>query len=244
MQPALQKILTELGLTENEAAVYLAALSLGPSTILKIAKTAEIKRTTVYSVVESLKQKGLMNTELKGWKQLFVAENPEKLKHILELKRERLKNSLPDFMSLYNLKENEPFIKYYEGAESVKSIYEKTLKELRPREYFYGISNEENWLSADEKYFKNFIDRRSKLNIEVKLLLQDTESARVHQAHARANEKIKILPKGENLTSNLMLTPQRIVINQLKPAPLSIAIENKSIIRMQKEVFEILWKSI
>ena len=38
MQPALQKILTELGLTANEAAVYLAALSLGPSTILKIAK--------------------------------------------------------------------------------------------------------------------------------------------------------------------------------------------------------------
>ena len=47
----LAKILIDLGLTENEAKVYVAALSLGPATILKIAQAAAIKRTTVYFVV-------------------------------------------------------------------------------------------------------------------------------------------------------------------------------------------------
>ena len=76
--------LTTLGLTDHEAAVYLAALSLGPATILKIAKAAEIKRTTVYSVIETLKLKGLVSVEVKGFKSLFVAEDPTKLETILE----------------------------------------------------------------------------------------------------------------------------------------------------------------
>jgi sugar-specific transcriptional regulator TrmB len=68
----LTKILTDLGLSEHEALVYLANISLGPTTILKIAQAAEIKRTTVYAVIESLKTKGLINVQIKGFKKLFA----------------------------------------------------------------------------------------------------------------------------------------------------------------------------
>ena len=101
----LTNILENLGLTENEAKVYLASLSLGQSTILKISRTAEIKRTTIYSVIESLKQKGLMKIEIKGWKKLFVAESPEKLDVMIKNRREELKSSLPEFLALYNLQD-------------------------------------------------------------------------------------------------------------------------------------------
>ena len=51
-------IITELektGLTENEAKVYLAALELGETTVIRLAKKAGIKRPTTYLVVDSLK---------------------------------------------------------------------------------------------------------------------------------------------------------------------------------------------
>ena len=99
----LLQILIDLGLSENEASVYLAALSLGPTTILKIAKTAEMKRTTIYSVIDSLKKRGLINIEIKGFKTLFTAENPEKLETMLDSHREQLRNSLPEFLGMYNL---------------------------------------------------------------------------------------------------------------------------------------------
>src|SRR3989338_6121463 len=108
----LIELLEELGLSENESKVYFASLSLGPATIIRIANTAEIKRTTVYSVVEALKQKGLINLEIKGFKKLYAAENPEKLETILEVKRNKLKAMLPEFAGLYNLKGGESFIKY------------------------------------------------------------------------------------------------------------------------------------
>ena len=120
----LVTILLDLGLTENEAMVYLATISLGPATIMKISRAAEIKRTTVYSVIESLKQKGLITIEVKGWKNLFVAESPEKLTSVINAKKQRLQNNMPEFLALYNLKGNESFLKYYEGIEAIKTIYE------------------------------------------------------------------------------------------------------------------------
>lgn len=137
----LKNILLELGLSENEALVYLASLHLGPSAILKIAKSAEIKRTTVYAVVESLKKKGLMNVEIKGWKKLFAAERPEKLYSTIEARKELVRENLPEFSALYNLKGEEGFIKYHEGLESIKSVYDSLLEEIKIHEDYLVISD-------------------------------------------------------------------------------------------------------
>ena len=146
---SLTNTLTTLGLTDHEAAVYLAALSLGPATILKIAGVAEIKRTTVYSVIESLKIKGLMAIHVKGFKKLFVAENPEKLKTILLTRQSLLAQTLPEFLALYNLKGTESTIKYYEGLAGVKSVYESLLTDVRPKEDYLIISHQAEWLNLD-----------------------------------------------------------------------------------------------
>jgi sugar-specific transcriptional regulator TrmB len=70
----------------------LSAVSLGPISILKLAQNSQVKRTTVYSVAENLIKQGLMRKKIKGFKTFFVAENPEKLKTILENKEIIFKN--------------------------------------------------------------------------------------------------------------------------------------------------------
>ena len=73
-----------LGLGANEAAVYIAMLSLGPATVLSISRASGVKRTTIYNVLESLKQKGLVRTDVRGFKQLYAAEHPKKLESMLD----------------------------------------------------------------------------------------------------------------------------------------------------------------
>lgn len=241
----LIETLKELGLSENEAKVYFASLSLGPASVLKIAKAAEIKRTTVYSVVESLKQKGLMNLEVKGFKKLYVAQDPEKLETILESKRNKLKNLLPEFAALYNLKGGESFIKYYEGLEAVKSVYEGLIKDIKPHEDYLIVSDQEKWLNADKEYFLEFSKRRAKLPIKIRLLLQDTPGAREFKNYEKIyNFKIKLLPSQTKLNTNLVVIPERAIIHQLTPPIIAIVIENQSVIQMFREMFEIMWKAI
>ena len=52
-------LLTNLGLSEKSAQVYVAALSLGTSSVQTLAKKSGLKRPTAYSYIEELLQEGL-----------------------------------------------------------------------------------------------------------------------------------------------------------------------------------------
>lgn len=241
----LKKILIDLGLTENETNAYLSSLSLGPSSILAISRAAQMNRTTLYAVIESLKQKGLMNVEVRGLKKLFVAENPEQLKVILENKKEQLELVLPDFSALYSLRGEDSTIKYYEGLSAVKNVYENILKDILPQEGYLAISDTKKLLSLDAAFFNAYFKKRSKSPISTKLLLQWSEIAEHRKKFENNfNEKIKILPKGTKLVTNLMITPRYIVIHQLTPPISATLIKSPGAVQMGQQLFNIIWNSI
>ena len=241
----IKDILVDFGLSEFEALVYLASLSLGPATVNDIAKHSGVKRTTVYPVIESLKRKGIMNTEVKGLKKSYVAESPEKLEGIIEQKKDRLKSMIPELTAIQNLKSNESFIKYYEGIEGVKTVYDSILDDLKPGDEYLIISDMERFLKMDRPYFTNFIERRAKLNLKVKTIIQDTADAQYYKKIERnTNQQIKILDKSADFTANLVILPNKVVITQIVEPIICILIENKSIVELQRKEFNIIWNSI
>ncbi len=241
--------LAELGLSERESEVYLACLSLGSARVLDIARFSGVKRTTIYSLIESLKQKGLVTLELKGLKQYVVAEHPEKLATLLEEKRERFSKTLPELTALYNLKGDEGIIKYYEGLPAIKSIYESLLKEMRPHEDYLVMSKPDDWVRWDEEFFVNFLFKRGEIargiDVQIRSLLQKTPRAEMMQKEQqRFFQTVKILPSQTKLSTNLVITPRKVVIHQLHPPIIAMVVENPSIIQMHKEMFEIMWSSL
>jgi len=238
-------ILMELGLNEKEAKVYLASLSLGATTILQISKVTEIKRPSVYPIIERLKTVGLMAEEIKGFKTFYQAEPPEKLELILEERKAKFKNSLPDFSKLYNLRGQHDIIKRYNGLQAVKSVYEDLLKNIKPHEDYLIISDQSKWISLDEKYFMDFARRRAKLPIKIRMLQVDTPTARWFKQHEKNfNYKIKFLPPNTQLTTNLVVIPEMLVIHQLTPPIMAIVVDNKSAVQLHKQLFEIIWASL
>ena len=240
----LIETLEDLGLSENESRVYFASLSLGTSTILKISRAAEIKRTTTYTVIESLQKKGLVNINIEGLKKTYVAESPERLETILDQRKEKLHSQLPEFLSLYNLKGGESLVKYYEGKEAIKTVYESNIRDIKPREEYMVISNNDKVYAIYGDWFQNFIGRRGKLNINIRMIFQDNEAGREAKKYERNfNHTIRFLPKETNLETNLVVTPQRALIHQLDTPIIGIVIENKSVIRMHQQLFEVLWNT-
>ncbi len=241
----IKETLMDFGLSEHEALVYLSSLTIGPSTVNKIAKHSEVKRTTVYPVIESLKRKGIMNVEIKGLKKLFVAENPEKLENIIELKKNRLKSMIPELTALYSLKSGESLIRYYEGVNGVKTVYDHILDGLKPGDEYLIISDMQRFLALDRVYFANFIEKRAKLNLKIRTILQNSEDANYYKTiEQNTNQKIKILEKNLDLKANLVILPNRIVITQIVDPLITIVIENKSIVDMQRDQFNIIWDTI
>lgn len=243
MNIKLLKVLKDVGLTENEAKVYLALLSLGPSAIQNIARAAEIKRTTCYSVIESLKLLGLVKSELVRWKTMLVAIDPEQLGNLLDQRKKKFQENLKEFQVLSHAQEKGGVIQYFEGLEAVKSVYESLIRDIKPHEDYMIISNIDDWYRLDPQYFDKFTRRRAKLNIRIRLLLLDSPIARkIQKIQKNYNEEIKILPQNTKFKVNLVVTPQRIAIHQLTMPIMAIVIENKSIITMQQQLFEVIWR--
>ncbi len=241
----IKETLVDFGLSEHEALVYLSSLTLGPTTVNKIAKHSGVKRTTVYPVIESLKRKGIMNIEVKGLKKLFIAENPEKLEGIIEQKKDRLKGMIPELAALYSLKSGEGLIKYYEGVAGIKTVYDHILDGLKEGDEYLIVSDMKRFLAIDEPYFVNFMEKRAKLNLEVKTIIQDNEEGRYYKTIERnINQKIKILDKSIDLKAFVIILPDKIVIAQMVEPLIAIIIENKSIVDMQRQQFNIIWNAI
>ncbi|MEA2007220.1 MAG: helix-turn-helix domain-containing protein [Patescibacteria group bacterium] len=241
----LYRNLLDLGLNRNEAEVYLTMLSLGEISILGISRACSVKRTTVYPAIESLKKMGLIRSHQRGFKHYYVAEDPEQLYKIFDKKRQELKSNLSEFSALYKGDGGGGIIKQYDGIEAVKNIFDDVLDDFEPGDEYLVMSDFNKFTGQDEKYFKSFISKRSKKMIDSRMLLQDAEIAIRYKRNWKLYKvRVKLLPEDVKLSINLTITPKKIIIHQLVAPAMAIVIENKNVVKMNKEMFELIWRSI
>ncbi|MDB5204278.1 MAG: Transcriptional regulator, TrmB [Candidatus Taylorbacteria bacterium] len=239
------KSLEDFGLNETESKIYAALLSTGGGSVSTIAEAAHIKRTTTYSTLDGLIKQGLARFDEFGFKRKIVPEDPQRLKVILEQKQIKLTKTLPTLESMYNLKGNESFIKYYKGFEAVKPIYEKLIQDIGPNEEYFVLSNQKMWHERDPIFFEDFSVRRGRLPIKIKIILEQNDtSQRYFERRKLYNAEIRFLPKDVKLETNLVITPQRTLIHQLVHPIVALIVENNSFIKMHQEMFRIMWNSL
>lgn len=126
-----EKYLKEIGLSEKEAAVYLALLSFDKASVVEISKKANLKRPTAYVVLDSLAKKGLASEVNVGKKTFYVAEPPEKLDLFLERQINNLEENkksldiiIPQLRGMQREGGEKPSVRFYEGKEGLLSTHE------------------------------------------------------------------------------------------------------------------------
>jgi len=238
----LTKKLIETGLNEMETRVYLSMLSLGETTVMAISRASGVKRSTIYPIIENLRNLGLVFIKDKGFKRVFVAENPARLSSMIDRKKDSLLEILPALKSIYSLEGKDILIKSYEGVEAMKSVYDELLTELRNHDEYLVIGDPERWDLHARDYFKKFIKRRLKIDLNARLLLSYSNTAKEYQKFEdNFKEKVRILPENYRIDSNVVMTKNKIIIHQLDNPAITIVIESKSVISLQKNLFEMLW---
>ena len=244
MNPQLLNVLEDIGLSTKEAQLYLALLQAGPSRVVNLSRAAGLKRTTVYPIIDSLREKGLVRQEYQGLKKLYTAVSPERLEALIEERRNNFKRMLPQFHGLYNAGGGSTSIRCYEGYGSIKSLYEEILERTRAGDFYYAISNAEKWQSGDPGYYENFKLRRKELRCDVRLLLENNrEGQRNLKQKERYQEQVKLLPKATKLSTTCLVVPWAAITQQTVEPVMAFVVEAPAIIAMQKEFFQIMWAS-
>jgi len=240
----LQELLESLGLREGEAKVYLAALAEHSLSVLDLARASGVKRTTIYSILETLKSRGLVSIEMKGTRQRIRAESPEQLEVMLEFQREKLNQTLPSLLDLYHIRKDEQAIVYYDNIEAIKAGYRELMKQFKAGEMYRVISHADDWYNLDPEFFQKFLDKRKKAGVLTRVLLLDSPKAQeLKKFEKNYYEEARILTEGTTLSTNLLITPDTILVQQVQPPVFGLRIENKSLIQMHREMFDLIWNA-
>lgn len=135
-EQALISHIEDLGLSNKEARVYVAALATGPASVQRLADQSGIKRVTVYVILESLIGLGLISQSTKGKKTVFVPEDPsnlqrliDKRQHELDLQRSNFDSIMPQLSALGSGPRETAMVRLYDSADGIKSLMRTFIKE-------------------------------------------------------------------------------------------------------------------
>lgn len=237
----LEKGLIEIGLNEKEAKVYLAIVALGKAGISDIAKKTLIKRTSVYEYVAALLGKNYLYKTVKKKRVLYLAEKPEKILRSFESRKKKLETLLPELSTLYQLGAHQPNVRFYDGSDGLRSIYQemsqssKTIYSVFSVDKYYQVFSEQDGIEFMENIMKNGGQLRD--------LVGDTKEGRSYaMSKVYSDIKVtKILPKDFNLVTELLITGNKVAMISLVNL-VGVVIENAEIADTQRSLVKFLFK--
>lgn len=238
--------LIKLGLNQEESKVYLAVLELGGSYASNIARKAQVNRATCYHTLNKLIQKGLLNSYTKNKVLWFNAENPEKLIQIEKEKLEKAKALIPQLLSISNAITFKPKIRFYEGVEGIKTIFEDI---LTSKEEILGYTNIKSLADLFPTYFKDYCKRKIKRKIKTRYLSPETgEGIDIIDKFFPKNYdqnliEILLVNKDEFFFENeISIYENKVAIFSLNPEePIALLIESSTYAKSMKSIFNLAW---
>jgi len=242
--PNLVEITRNLGLTTKAAKIYLAALELGEATVQQLAQKSELKRTTLYYILNELIETGALIYTKAGKKSYYIPEQPANL---LKRARERISN----FEDSLNFLENKigyinkrPRVYFLYGSSGFKQVWDLILN-TKEKEYRI-ITQGENFLDyVKERYIVDeIIAKKKKLNVLSKQLISDSAYARkIVAKDSKENRVSKTLPPAYKIPFTEIITESLVAFISPKFNNMIFVVENYDFSKTRKSLFEALWYS-
>jgi DNA-binding MarR family transcriptional regulator len=240
--------LKNLGLSEKEAAVYLALLQLGPSTPYQIAKKAEIKRPTAYVIAEELVAKGLIVHVPGEEKKRYIARSAESFIEEKESKLQAAKAMLPELRSLQKGTAEKPSIMYFEGVEGVRQAYQYKQKELQGKEIVGFFASAEGASPGVMKAFLEWNEYKHKHGPKVRGLTVDNPTlqsfAKYLEPGVGSITAKYMPPEVYSAKASIESCDNQFVRICLIESAQTLIIESPQFAEAMKEVLEIVWKAL
>lgn len=243
--------LAHAGLSSREARIYLVSLSLGKASVQEIAHASQMTRSTVYNVIDGIVERGLMKIVDVNGKRFFVAESPEKIVKMLKRQAEDLigrinvvELAMPEFLALENNKSGRPRVYFFEGKKGIVELsrrYEETTSdffEIVPFDALRQFFEEHELDAHKETMVKNRISGK------VLIIADEPPVESMRRVHERFGWQLRYMKSGsEPLSGHISVKGDEIYGFSYDGIPIGVVIENDSIARALKMVFELAWES-
>ncbi|HEU0051284.1 MAG TPA: helix-turn-helix domain-containing protein [Patescibacteria group bacterium] len=245
-------LLTSLGLTATESAIYLAGLSRPSIDVQTLATQTRLKRPTIYHALETLIQKGLASKHGTARSLVFMMTSPERLRRVidedidrLEERKQQIDHLLPILQAyLPNGDVNAIKVMQYDGISGIKTVVEEALY-CRTRSWDILAPRKNFFSEFDKNYSKYYLETRRVRQIKTRSLWEygTGEGERPLSDAEIAERNPRYLPKQMQgrFESVVILFDEKVAIISSLRAMSAILIDSPEIHRLMAAMFEGLW---
>ena len=233
------EILKSVGLSDNEAEVYLILLNLGEATVYQIADQSKIARPNIYDTVKKLVEKTLATAIIKNKKKHFKPLAPEKLLGIIKEKEKNLAEILPELTKVYESKKTKPVIEVFEGAEGLKTIMDDMVGVGKDIWIFSGADINYVLKQIPEFYVKRILGEKKKYGIRTRILY-----SKGVKPFKGPGYELKQLPEQEISCASYWVYGDRVAIAIWANQPIIIRIISEDVAKTYLGSIKLLWNTI
>lgn len=239
----LIETLIEMGLTDEEAKVYLASLSVGTNPASTVARSCDLKRETCNYTLKKLVTKGLISTILRGWATFYTAEPPEKLLTIAQSRLLNITKTVPLLNQLVNQKgSKQAKVKMYQGTSWIETVMEDVLKS--PGEAL-TYTNLGAMLAIFGDKVTEFREKRKQAHVTSRTISTYSPEAKKYVTGGTLFEGEQILFVNNQefiFGSDVLIYGDKVAIISLeKDENYGFIVESASFARTQQAIFDLAW---
>ncbi len=230
-----------LGLSNDEMAVYLAALELGQASILALAKKSGVKRTTIYHFLGQLLERGILQETRKRKRNVYSALHPKQLVELERVRIKELEGVLPELLAVYNKSDQKPRVTFFEGVEGIKEALTDLLRVGKPMVGWADFSYRQSIL---RDFFNTFAAERARRNITYQAITRDTPEAhdwaKKNTGHLRDMKFIQ----SESFNTETLVYGNHVMFLSYQKNAFAVVIEDANIAATLQVAWQQLWERI
>jgi len=249
--PEIINQLKELGLNDKEAQVYLMLLQKSALTPLELSRTTKINRTTIYRILENLKEVGVVEEILDQKSTKYQAGAPEKLKMLLtkkEAELSKLREILPDLITNLSVApDTAPSptkVIYFRGKSGLQQLLWNTLKSPQGSTVVgYGYLDWNEYLGEKfaEKLRREYVEREI-YSLEICNKTYDSFTKNTIYLQKIYEERLISKSKLEINHNTYIYNDVFCFYGVFAGERFGIEIHNAEIAKTQRQIFYLLWK--
>lgn len=234
--------LRKLGLSEKEIAVYLSLLRMGPSMASVLARVSNVKRTSIYDILNGLTDRNLIGSYKQGDDTFFVIEDLNNLYFQEKQKADIARKLVSDLKNSANVQKGIR-VNYYVGYEGYREIYEEILR-VKPKDLIVWIHLDNFYKGLDMKREDEWTHERIEKKIHTRLIMQDTKMARAFQRLDSVSCRETRLVKKFFFETTCFVYLDRILFFDATDEISAVKITNSALSGMAHQMFEMNWQML
>jgi len=246
----IQQTLQEIGLSEKEAKVYIALLQQGKAQGPQdTANSTKLPRTTIYDVVSSLTEKGLIQEIDQSGKKMFMVDTPHHLFSFLDAKQmevEKGRNKVKTVIRQLELMQNPnlpvPSLRHFEGEEGLLRMFRQQIVEVGGQDDSFTVVCTSSFFSTFQPMFRELAREVDPKGYTVRVLIASPEEDPVFIR--MKNLEVKGTKEHFFFTAGIDVCGQFIGFWSEMDQLTGTLLEHQAMAKAQRFLFDIAWKGI